>query len=102
MSPADTNSLKAGDVVLVRATVQEPRSAGRYGWMEVCGISGVPIRHEHIVSVEPRPLAVGEKVSIRGCSGKIGEIRALDGNDAWVLFEDERRLGFDLTDLVRA
>jgi hypothetical protein len=103
MSAVDIAALKEGDTVLVRATfaispvpVQDAvhvRLAGHGMAMLISPAS--------IVSIEPRPLAVGDRVRMSDGS-KEGEILAMYGVIAWVDFgcvaPDTRRI----SDLVRA
>ena len=99
MSLIDPTTLRVGDTVTVRGTVDDldgstfrlqlgERLAGRV-WCDI----------NDIVSVEYRPLAVGDKV----CIGPLeAEVRAVDDNLAWLQYDSGERVTKNVHDLVRA
>lgn len=98
----DVSSLKEGDTVLVRMKVSH---YGRNGVVigtgtDSCGMRAHP---DDIVSVEPRPLAVGDRVIGRG-EAREHEIVAIAQAHAWIRLSEADDKGFvlPLTSLVRA
>lgn len=103
MSAVDLATLRDGDTVLLRAEVIGPRRIALTGDRINVNIGGFAYgaKCSDIVSVEPRRLAVGDKVRMSD-GGKEGEILAMYGVIAWVDFgcvaPDTRRI----SDLVRS
>jgi hypothetical protein len=106
MSAVDIKTLKQGDAVLVRCAVMAEYDPV-VEWIELStGIAGAKGRvHAHawdLVSVDPRPLLVGDRVK-HSVSGRNGEIICMYGRCAWVLFAgDTEGTTAELQYLVRA
>ena len=85
MTPDEAKSLRKGDHVLVRMVVNSvdvddpnrPIEIGDDYWPLV----------EDIISVEPRPLEVGDRVVYED-GYTTGELRAVEGDFAWVKCDD--------------
>lgn len=102
MSAVDITPLREGDTVLVRMTVDHITPNGclvGYGWDE----HGIRAHPADVVSVEPSPLAVGDKVRVRQGDDEF-EIRAIIGEHAWIRLwgGTSSGVGLDLRELVRA
>lgn len=97
---------KAGDVVTLRGVVnrvnpQDGSACVYFGGDAEHNYIDLDIPPENIVSIEPAPLKVSDRVSSRA-GGRIGEILAIHGGLAWVLFDDDDPWTLDLSDLERA
>ncbi len=92
---------KVGDTVHVRGTVTNIEN-GYYSVVMALGNNKAIYEHE-VVYVEPRKLAVGDRVGISAnpyyCSGVI---LMIDCGMAWVKQSDGRYITADLKDLVSA
>ena len=97
MSAVDIASLREGDTVLVRGTVVHKFHDVLVEWHDGCYNT---VRKLNIASVEPRPLAVGDKV--KDGDGYEWIIIALDGSYAWCRCDDGLRFTKRLDKLVRA
>lgn len=93
--------VKVGDVVHVRGVAESAAE----GWVSVNfgdfahTASGIDIQQTCVVHVEPRPLAVGDKV--RELDHHIGEVRAIDGDQVWVLWQSGCRETYLAVNLSR-
>lgn len=81
---------KVGDVIHVKATVYPDGSGLHKHSLKILidpefGAFYVPV--STVVHVEPRPLAVGDKVRCVLAKNSRGEIKGAYGSKIWVLFE---------------
>lgn len=75
--------IRVGDVVHVRGTILQSDFDGRL-WFTAGGVCGW-VRPSTIVHVEPRPLAVGDKVVYSdGYGSGLAKIVTIVGDKAWV------------------
>lgn len=99
--------IKVGDVVHVRGVVTDvigpdggdARSLFTVGFTELESADAWP---EEIVHVEPRALQVGDRVKRPVFRNTGGEIRAIDGNIAWIKHDDGIYANANLAELERA
>jgi len=87
---------KVGDIVTVRGKVEDEGNDGFWVSFKPQGFCW--LKPESIVSIEPRPLAVGDKVRWRDCPYDEFIIRAIDDGIAWLKYKDVRFNG-PLSDL---
>lgn len=100
-----TMNLRKGDGLTLRATVNGVELASpKRVLVAFAETDSAWITRADILSVEPRPLAVGDRVNIKmhRDSIRLGQIVAIDGPDAWVLTHDGVRSTFSITALERA
>lgn len=97
----NAKQIKVGDTVLVRAKVVKTPLIGTV-WLETADSDPDEFLADldAIVSVEPRPLQVGDRVEPH-CGGFPGNIVAIDGDEAWVRWGDDSRGTWRLTKLRR-
>lgn len=101
----DANSIREGDIVLVRMKVSHYARNGTVigTGKDGCGMRADP---DDIVSVEPRPLAVGDRVrnrELQDCCEGEGELRFIDNDgSALVRSGDGISCVWRLSSLVRA
>lgn len=80
----NASKLKAGDVVTVRATVKW--ADGLYLKLNCSDGSVIAVPHADIVSIEPRPIAVGDRVRHQTMKGSLGgKVLAVHGGEACLL-----------------
>lgn len=102
MTPDEAKSLRKGDVVLVRLKFLDWEIPGVRAHMtspEGFGYHYVDV--QFLSSVEPRPLEVGDGVTTAD-STLVGEIRAIEGQDAWVKWPAGDYTSEHIPDLTRA
>jgi hypothetical protein len=88
MQPVDRSKLRNGDTVLVRGVVRDDEIMRGPNVTIDFGVFGVtPTRASSIVSIEPRPLQVGDRV--RNKASEQGVVLALHEQRAWVQFQYE-------------
>lgn len=94
--------VKPGDVVTVRGTVQREADADGDVYIRFANRMGEwagYVRPDQIVSVEPRPLQVGDKVRV-GSGSLDGIVLALHVDKVWVDVRGEGPYTYNLTDLL--
>lgn len=108
MTSEEIKALRKGDVVLVRMVLDEdpvlllthpPKWGVSLDGLEPA-FNGY-YRPEDVVSVEPRPLAVGDQVTTAD-SSLVGEIRAIEGQGAWVKWPAGDYTSEHISDLCKA
>jgi hypothetical protein len=102
----DISKIKPGDTVSIWGTVRTPPENG-FITVEL-GKSGDTVRHQfdavEMASHTPKALAVGDRVRLSGTNiynGRLGEIAALEGEDAWVRLDDASHVTVGLPELER-
>ena len=99
MGNIDVNTLREGDVVLVRGVVEKNNNGQYIRWHQNASSS---VRWCDIVSVEPRPLVVGDKVKDRGAGSWVGNLISVDGDLGWVRISKNSHKTVWLDDVQRA
>ncbi len=97
---------RVGDTVHISGVVSKvdlaPLHTCLYGVYIPTSGQYLSFNDKDIVHVEPRKLAVGDHVSLPGLSQRSdGVIRAIDGDDAWVLWSNGARAAYRLEVLLR-
>ena len=103
MTSEEIKALRKGDVVLVRMVVD---GSDRHPFIHVQfpslrNMNSVLIDPADVVSVVPRPLAVGDQVTTAD-SSLVGEIRAIEGQGAWVKWPAGDYTSEHISDLCKA
>lgn len=83
------DNLRVGDVVHVRMTIRDVHGAKSFGADPQYGRI-TWIASNDIVHIEPRPFAVGDRVTVK-ITGKTGTIKAVADDTAWVLLDGTKR-----------
>lgn len=100
----DASKLKAGDVVTVRATVKW--ADGLYLKLNCSDGSVIAVPHADIVSIEPRPIAVGDTVRLDGIASLDWSVVHVHETRAWIERRDTSGAKFadivQMSDLTRA
>lgn len=90
MKPTDEQikALRKGDVVTVRARIEEPPTCGgKIALMTFVGGDKAPFRYVSsydIMTIEPREIKEGDRVEKGGYRG---EVKAVCGEEAWVRYD---------------
>ena len=106
MTPEQASKLRKGDRVLVEMVVGPP-PPNLGAWAETVVLAGVaaemarPIPLSAIREELPRPLEVGDRVKVSPESPEVGQIIAVDGQQAWVRWPLDMRSTEHLSDLQR-